>query len=130
MAIGDAELFFREIAFCLLSRNYFKACGRDFGRKLHAILVVIERGDWQTPSELVLKEEQETASILASLHKEFREAQAEIHHFQRLLASSSEDAKKHLNAIIQNAQNKMVEAESSLRQFQLKTHQTASQAMN
>ena len=47
-----------EISYCLLNPKHFTACSLDFSRKLNAIRKVILLGEWQTPANMVIKDEQ------------------------------------------------------------------------
>jgi hypothetical protein len=100
-----------EVKYCLLSPDCFKACGRDFSHKLNAIRVVIQRGEWQRPSGMVLQEEVKQTKALDELRRSLQEAYADAKHFQRLCRSSAGNAKSTFEKCVEEAQSRIKEME-------------------
>lgn len=128
----DAEQLAQEVMHCLLSPKHFTACGGDFVRKHNAIRLVIKRGDWQTPSGMVVEKKQELAEqeeVLSSqiklLKSKIYNAEAEYHHFQKFMNISHGEGRKNLEETVKQIQSKIKALNAELA---LTTHQPAEQA--
>lgn len=100
---------FEEIRYCLLSPEYFKGCGREFGKKLNAIRTVILRGDWQTPVWLIHEEGMVEVNRKGSIDR----VKLEIKHFQRLLESVKGAAREGISDILTGLKMKVRELEAA-----------------
>ncbi len=106
-----------EVVHCLLSEDCFKACGRDFAHKLNAIRVVIQRGEWQRPSGMVVEAEVKQSNHLDALNSGLQAAHAEATHFKRLCRSAPEHAKATFEQCMKKAQARITEMEDKLEAF-------------
>tara|TARA_R110002126_G_scaffold247973_2_gene390799 strand:+ start:9403 stop:10353 length:951 start_codon:yes stop_codon:yes gene_type:complete len=106
-----------EVVHCLLSEDCFKACGRDFAHKLNAIRVVIQRGEWQRPSGMVVEADIKRSNKLDVLNSGLQAAHAEATHFKRLCRSAPEHAKATFEKCVKEAQVRITEMEDKLETF-------------
>lgn len=106
-----------EVVHCLLSDDCFKACGRDFAHKLNAIRVVIQRGEWQRPSGMLVAVEVKRSSNLNVLNKGLQAAHADATHFKRLCRSATGHAKATFEKCVKEAQVRITEMEDKLETF-------------
>lgn len=111
----DYEKLVEEINYCILNPHNFKACGNDFLKKLNSIRVVIRRGEWQRPPEMVTKEAQAVSAEFKKLELELREAKAEVIHFSRLSRTNKNNPQfeKFINA----AKEKALRLEAQINKF-------------
>lgn len=107
MVVDNPKNLEEEIRYSLLKPQCFSACGQDFARKLNAIRSVINRGDWQTPAGLIVKEKEKPDTNKNSLINQLREVQAEKIHFEKLISSVDENNKSHFQNIIERAKTKI-----------------------
>lgn len=105
-----------EIEYCLLSPEHFKRSGQDFGRKLNAIRTVILRGEWQIPAGMVLFAQKKSDNQKHVLQTQYREARAEVHHFQSLLQSVNESTRATIETILSAARQKLTALECQLKE--------------
>jgi hypothetical protein len=106
-----------EVVHCLLNDDCFKACGRDFPHKLNAIRVVIQRGEWQRPSGMVVEAEVKQSKRLDELNKGLQAAHADATHFKRLCRSATGHAKATFEKCMKEAQVRITEMENKLEAF-------------
>lgn len=108
-----------EIEFSVLNSNSFKACGKDFVRKLNAICAVIKRGEWQTPAELILETSDKINVEQNQVRTEINAARAEMVHFQKLMDNVNDSSKAHFAKIISNSQALIERLSEKLTQIKL-----------
>jgi hypothetical protein len=106
-----------EVVHCLLSSDCFKACGRDFAHKLNAIRVVVQRGEWQRPSGMVVEAEVKKSKRLDELNKGLQAAHADATHFKRLCRSATGHTKATFEKCVKEAQVRITEMEEKLEMF-------------
>ena len=127
MVVDNPKHLEEEIRYSLLNPQCFSACGQDFARKLNAIRSVINRGDWQTPAGLILKEKEKPDTNKNGLINQLREVQAEKIHFEKLISSVDENNKSHFQNIIERAKTQIhriqLEIDQSLIQRKLEFNQ-------
>lgn len=112
----------REVTHCILSADCFKACGSDFAHKLNAIRVVIQRGEWQAPSGMILKAKQVRDTALTSLEKRLQAAHADANHFGRLCRTATGHTKATFEKCMKEARDRILEAEEKLQAFTKEAH--------
>lgn len=107
-----------EIEYCLLNANHFTACGEDFGWKLNAIRKMIFRGDWQTPSGMVIDSQKKAKSESHELEEQLKEAYAESAHFKRLMSNTQKiEIRARFEGYVESAQTKIRALEKQIRLF-------------
>ncbi len=106
-----------EVTHCILSADCFKACGYDFAHKLNAIRVVIQRGEWQAPSGMIVKAKQVHDTALTSLHKSLQAAHADANHFSRLCRTATGHTKATFERCMKEAKHRILEMEAKLQAF-------------
>lgn len=112
LKLSNENAILEEVSYCLLSSDHFKACGKDFSKKLNAIRTVIIRGEWQTPAGMVIESQQASTSHMQKLQQDLRDTKAEAMHFQRLLLGAKNNARAGLEEIVKKAELKIINLEA------------------
>jgi len=112
--VDDKARMKHEICHSLLNKANFTGCGNNFGKKLNAIRLVIQRGDWQTPSDLLLwefepieKAMDEKERIRKSIQLDLQQAHAELQHFQKYFDASKKEVPPYVQQIMDKAKIKI-----------------------
>lgn len=112
----DPDGLFEEIAYVLLDPNQFKGCGKDFHHKLNAIHLVIQRGDWQRPRGMMIKDENSKEKKLNDLSIKLSQAQADLRHFKSLQALTHGEQRERYEGIIETTLREIKKLEDGLEQ--------------
>lgn len=106
-----------EIAFCLLSSKHFKGCGQDFYHKLNSIRLVIRRGEWQTPTEMVLQAKAMHDTKLHELEQALQMSYSEINGLNQLIQFGNQKSKRELEILLKKEKVKMALIKKSIDAF-------------